>query len=117
MRDAVEISVHKTDKIHVISQESGARYVISVAVNPIANVRLGVPSAGTSCLIASQYEDLGHKKRHIQRTEYATSKYVCRWEVHIYMSSTRAGRGRYVEPSSHYLMYTLKTTAIGSSAS
>ena len=65
LRDAVEMSVHKTDKMRVIPQESNARYGISLAVNPIANVRLGVPSAGTSCLIASQYEDLGHKKRHI----------------------------------------------------
>ena len=77
LRDAVEMSVHKTDKMRVISQESDARYGISVGVNPKANVRLRVPSAGTSCLIASQYGDLGHEKHHIKRIEYTTSKYVC----------------------------------------
>ena len=45
--------------MRVIPQESDARYGTYIGVNPEANVRSGVPSGGTSCLMASQYGDLG----------------------------------------------------------
>ena len=45
------------------------------------NVRLGVPSDGTSRLVASRVGDLGNEKRHIQRMGYATNRYVCWWQV------------------------------------